>query len=283
MKRAAFGGALALLTAASGGHAQTVAEAEPTSAPVRCYDRVVPLWSGEHALALPAHRLEVGLFGASHYGFGAFEVSLHPLLLFALPHVELKGQVGSWHDRYATALRARVSYPTLLLDLVSREGAGGLLPKTSSPPTALLLEGDFLFTSVLHGTFRGPALLLTVSLGGAAAPHGSFSPTELPLLDFPFLYPRFAALYTSFVPRFFIGVEGPLWRERLVYSASLRYFLMPDLPDAGAASALEPSVALEYRFNDHVAVSAELKSSLADYAYGTRLHLLPYADVRVGF
>jgi hypothetical protein len=241
------------------------------------------VWSGDHALTLAARRFEVGLFQSSHYGLGPAELSLHPVTFFALPHLELKASTGYVGPSCATALRVRLSYPTPFLGLVSREGAGGLLPKTSAPPQALQLEADFMATFALGPPIdTGLGHWVTASLGAAAAAHGGFSPSELPLLDFPFLYQRFAPLYTAAVPRFTLGLQGPVW-GRLYYEAGARYFLMPDLPDVGTASALEPSVRLEYRFSDHVATSLDLEGSLAKYAHGTRLHVLPYADVRFGF
>jgi hypothetical protein len=244
----------------------------------------VPIWSGDHALTLPPRRVELALFGSSRYGLSGLELSLHPITFFALPQLELKGSPFAWQPSHVSALRVRVSYPTLFLGLVSREGAGGLLPKTSAPPQAVQVEGDFLVTALLGDVLRhGYRHLATATLGLAIAPRASYAPSALPLLDFPFLYQRFAALYTWGVPRFSLGVTGPLWQDRLFYEAKARYYLMPDLPDVGTAFALEPSLALEYRFNRSIAASLELKGSLARYAYGTRLHVLPFADLRVGF
>ncbi|HYJ07777.1 MAG TPA: hypothetical protein VEX18_02180, partial [Polyangiaceae bacterium] len=125
--------------------------------------------------------------------------------------------------------------------------------------------------------------LASVLLGFALAAHRSFTPQQLPLLDFPFLYQRFAPLYAPVVPRFGASFEGPLL-GRLWYDASVTYYLIPSLPDVGLAYALEPAAAFEYRSaGDRVALSLGLRGSGARYAYGTRLHFLPYADVRFGF
>jgi hypothetical protein len=168
------------------------------------------------------------------------------------------------------------------LKLVSREGAGGLLPATSSPPQAIQLEFDYLLTAFGSPFRRGYGHMATASAGFATALHGSFTPSELPLLDFPFAYPRLAALYTDVVPRFAFVFEGPLL-ERLHYEASVTYYAMPDLPDVTNAFALEPAAQLEYRFSDRVAMSLGLRTSVAEYPYGTLFHALPYADVRVGW
>ncbi|HVY29166.1 MAG TPA: hypothetical protein VHB79_21555 [Polyangiaceae bacterium] len=236
-----------------------------------------PIWSGNHARPVPEHRLELGLLQNGHYGLSKrLELALHPLWFFALPHVELKA-LAAEQGPLALAVRGRLAYPTIFLGLVSREGAGGLLPKSSSPPQALQIEGELLGSYDL-----APAQTLSAALGVAVAPHASFTSAEMPLLDFPFLYPRFAALYTVLVPRAALYLEGRLWR-RLYYDASALGFLMPKLPDVGTAWALEQSLALEYRAGDRVALSLGTRLSEAKYAYATRLHYLPYADVRFGF
>ena len=234
-------------------------------------------WSGNHARTIARGRVELGLLQSSHYGLSdRVEVSLHPLLFFALPHVELKA-LALARGRLSLAARGRLAYPTLFLGLVSREGAGGLLPKSSSPPQALQIEGDFLATAAW-----ADQQLASAWLGLAVAAHASFDPQELPLLDFPFLYPRFAALYTVLVPRAGLAFEGRIVGS-LFYDLQLGSYLMPALPDVGTAWALEQAVTLEYRFGDRVAFSLGVRTSEAKYAYATRCHFLPYVDVRVGF
>ncbi len=234
-------------------------------------------WSGNHAPTIPRGRVELGLFQSSHYGLtDRIELSLHPILFFALPHVEAKVHALQ-HGRLSWAVRGRLAYPTLFLGLVSRSGAGGLLPETSSPPQALQIEGDVLGSAVW-----AEAQLASASLGLAVAPHASFTPQELPLLDFPFLYPRFAPLYSVLVPRMALSFEGRLL-SRLFYEVALSGYLMPELPDVGTAYALEQALALEYRHCPCLAISAGLRASEAKYAYGTLAHFLPYVDVRFGF
>jgi hypothetical protein len=246
--------------------------------PYECRQRA---WSGNHALTIGPKRLELGLFQSAHYGLGRnLELSLHPISFFALPHFELKTTLAGWQSRAWLGLRTRFSYPTLLLGLVSRSGSGGLLPETSEPPPAVQGEIELITTRAWGQDHRH---LASVLLGFALAAHRSFTPQQLPLLDFPFLYQRFAPLYAPVVPRFGASFEGPLV-SRLWYDVSVTYYLMPSLPDVGLAYALEPAAALEYRFaGDRVALSLGLRGSAARYAYGTRLHLLPYADLRFGF
>jgi hypothetical protein len=235
------------------------------------------LWSGSNALTVPRGRWEFGLFGASHHGLtDAFELSLHPVLVFALPHLEAK-LMAARDQGSAVALRTRASYPTTFLEIVSKEGQFGLLPATSEPPVAFQLEADVVASSEW---FDGE--LASMWLGGTVAAHEAFTPMELPLLDFPFLYQRFAALYGPGVVRIGFSFEGVI-AGGLYYSTELESYLMPGLPDVENASAIEHALELEYRFGEHVAVSSGLRTSYAKYPYGRRTHFLPYLDVRTGF
>jgi hypothetical protein len=233
-------------------------------------------WSGSNALTLPRGRWELGLFGGARHGLtDSLELAVNPLAAVVVPHVEAKLGVARAHGIFA--LRGRASYPTTFLELVSKEGQFGLLPAASEPPVAVQLEADAVATAPW---FEGHLVSLWVGL--AVAVHESFTPEELPLLDFPFLYPRFAPLYGPGVPRLGFSFEGVI-AGGLHYTAELLAFVMPGLPDAGDASAVEPNLALEYRFGARFAVSGGLRMSHAEYAYGRRTHFLPYLDVRAGF
>ena len=234
-------------------------------------------WSSASVYTVPARRWEFGLFQNAHYGVNRHvELALHPLLTFVLPHLEVKVTALETATS-ALGVKARISYPTGFLALVSREGSGGLLPKTSEPPFALQIEGDLGGTLALAAGHR-----VSAWLGLAVAPHAHFTPEELPLLDFPFLYPRFAAVYTPLVPRAALDAEGALL-ARCYYHVGLTGYLLPQLPDVGNAFAVEPLLSLEYRPSDHVALSLGLRSSYAKYPVGARFHTLPFGDVRVGF
>jgi hypothetical protein len=234
-------------------------------------------WSGDRAHTIARGRLELGALSSSHYGVtDRLELSLHPLWFWLLPHVEAKAFAGS-SGPLSFAVRGRLSYPTWFLGVLSREGAGGLLPKTSKPPQALQIEGEGVATLAWY-----EQQWATFSAGLAVAPHASFDASELPLLDFPFLYPRFAALYSVLVPRARLSFEGRIGGG-LFYSVPLSGYLMPELPDVGTAYALEQALELEYRFGDRVALQLGVRTSLAKYAFGTRFHYLPFIDARVGF
>lgn len=233
-------------------------------------------WSTQSAYTLPARRLEVGLLQSTHYGVTeSFELSTPTLGVWLLPALEGKATVLEQRSG-ALGVRGRLSYPTPFLKLVSRSGAGGLLPETSRPPQALGIDVDFLATARWR-----EAVLVSAWFGVGVAPHAVYEPEALPLLDFPFLYPRLAPLYTPVVPRSGVVLEGCLL-AKLHYTGELLLFLLPGLPDVSAAFALEHGQSAEWRFNDKLALSLGVRSSYARYPHGLRGHYLPYADLRIG-
>jgi hypothetical protein len=234
-------------------------------------------WSGSNALTVPKGRWEVALFGGTRHGLtDSIELGMNPLLVALLPHLEAKF-MSARDPRHVLAIRTRASYPTTFLEIVSKEGQFGLLPATSRPPVALQLEGDAIASSEWFEDH-----LASVWIGLAVALHQSFTAMELPLLDFPFLYQRFAPLYGPGVPRGGFSFEGRIV-ENLFYGTELAWYLMPGLPDVDHASALENALELELRFGDAFAFAAGLRTSYAKYPYGRRTHFLPYFDVRAGF
>lgn len=230
-------------------------------------------WSTRGARTLRKGRWELALVGTSRYGLAdGVELEVQPFVFFILPHAAARLRVLE-RGPLSLALAPRVSYPSPFLSLVSREGAGGLLPDTTDVPFAIQLELEAI------GSIRfGGDHVASAHLGGAVAPHARSG--DLPLLDFPFLYPRFAALYTSVVPRLALGLEGPIVAS-VHYAVSVTAFLLP--LDSVDGYAIEPAAELEHRFGAHLALSAGLRTSVARYPVGTRFHYLPFVDARVGF
>jgi hypothetical protein len=260
--------ALALAEAAGAAEPESATAAPSATAPSSAL-----LWASRGAETLRQGRWQLALFGQSHYGLAdGVELALQPLVFLVLPHAEAKLRLLQ-RGAFTLSLRPRLSYPSPFLNLVSKEGTGGLLPATSDVPFALLFESD-LVASERYATEH----VASASLGLAFAPRGSSG--EFPLLDFPFLYPRFAALYGVVVPRAAVSAEGRAV-ERLFYSVELTAFLLPLREFDGYA--LEPAIELQYRFGPRVALLAGVRASIARYPVGTRFHSLPYLDVELGF
>ncbi len=226
-------------------------------------------WSTGSAFTAPEDRVELALLGTSRWVFAKdLELGFRPLAFFVHPHLDLKvywGESGGFHF----GSRHRLSYPSLFLRFVAREGTGGLLPN-DTPIPAIVGLGNTLLASKPWGDqiFTGYATVSVAPRLGDADP---------PLLDFPFLYPRFAALET--VATFELGAraDGALlpW---LAYHADLACHLLP-----GSGWALEQGATLALRPNDSFSFSLGYRLSAAQYPAGFRAHVLPVLDLVAAF
>lgn len=228
-------------------------------------------WSGDTALTVPAGRIEFGLFHQLHWGVtDDVELAAHPALFFLMPHVEAK---VLWYrgEPFYIASRHRLSYPTILLGLLATEGAGGLLPADTDVPQALIIDTDLLATLAFADSH-----FATLEAGLSVAPRGS---GDMPLLDFPYLYPRFSVLDTTANVRAGGGIEGQVG-EHFAYGLDLDFWW---LPAVSGGYAVEHGLNLTWRFSDDHALTGGYRLSHARYPAGNQVHWLPYVDVLLGF
>jgi hypothetical protein len=250
----------------------TLASAASHAQPEPPFSR--PWAPSNSAMSVAARRYELGLFAPSRYGIrDDLELSTHALFFLLLPQATLKLRFYE-QSAFAIAARGRVAYPTLFLKAISKSGAFGLLPETTDPPQAIEMGGDVLASWLFAREHAA-----SVWIGFSAAPRTSSD--DFPLLDFPFLYPRFASLYTAIVPRSGVAFNGRIFGE-LFYGVDLRAYLLP-LSDVEGGFALEQGLSLEYHASAHVAIELALRTSYARYPIGLRTHFLPLFDLKIGF
>ena len=230
-------------------------------------------WPNDTALTLAPGRVSFGVLSQSSWGASSsVELRLHPLLFWVLPHAEVKLR---WLDegRWQLSSVHRLAYPTLFLSLVSREGSGGLLPATTDVPQALLLDNDVLASVEWY-----PAQWASARLGASLALQGGGD--EI-LLDFPFLYQRFAALSAPAVPRIALSAEGELpWR--CWYSLEFRQYWLP-LDDFPVFHASEYAAELYVQLGLSQRIGAGGRFSVAELPVGSRTHFLPHVDYQIAF
>jgi hypothetical protein len=159
------------------------------------------------------------------------------------------------------------------LSLVSREGSGGLLPPTERAPLALMVDTDLIASA---SWLRRQ--LLSVRAGASVAMR---SRGKRPLLDFPFLYQRFAALYAPVVPRVALVASGRVG-PHLGYELELRHYWLP-VDDLPLAQATEYAAALQLFIADDHRIELGGRISSARLPVGRRSHVLPHVDYRIAF
>jgi hypothetical protein len=230
-------------------------------------------WPEPSALTLPRNRVVLGAFSESAWGVTSrIELRAHPLWFWVLPHAEVKIR---WLDAGPWQLSSthRLAYPTPFLALVSREGSGGLLPATTDVPVTLISDNDLLASA--EWTTRQWA---SVRLGLSAAVQGGGD--EI-LLDFPFLYQRFAALSAPAVPKLALIANGELLPV-LSYVLELRHYWLP-LNDFPLAHATEYAVQLGLELGGFQRLGIGGRLATARLPIGWRSHFLPLVDYQVRF
>jgi hypothetical protein len=230
-------------------------------------------WPEPSALTLPVHRVVLGAFSESAWGVTPrLELRAHPLWFWVLPHAEIKLRwLGA--DRWQLSSTHRLAYPTPFLALVSREGSGGLLPATTDVPLALIGDND-LVASVewAEGQWASTRLGLSVAVQGGG---------EELLLDFPFLYQRFAALSAPAVPKLALIANGGLLPV-LAYLIEFRHYWLP-LNDFALAQASEYAVQLQLELGGRQRLGVGGRLGTARLPIGWRSHFLPLVDYQVRF
>ena len=234
----------------------------------------VPLegqWTGMSAIPVRARHGEVAFLAESRFGV-ARDVQLGTYVAgLVAPQVTAMGRVlerGGFH----VSLRGGLMYPTPFLALVTGSGSGALLPADTTPPQALRIEAG------VRATYEWPRRqLLTLAIAGFVAPR--FTHTDSPVLDFPFLYPRFAALDCNGTARFTLTGEG-------VVAGPFRWVASLDtwvLPVVHHGFALEPRAGLAWVAKRRVTLELGYRGTWARYPAGLSYQNAPYADVRVRF
>jgi hypothetical protein len=238
--------------------------AAPAGAEITLFAR----WPTQSALTtLPGH-LILGVFSAGSYStHERLELRLHPLWFLVLPHVEAKLR---WldHDWLQLGSAHRLVYASPFLGLVAREGTGGLLPPTTDVPFAWMLESDAI------GSLRWfDEQWISLRLGAQVALAVAGDPV---LLDFPFLYQRFAPLAAPWVPSLALSLDGTLAR-RAFYTLDYRYLYLPlDGFEAFGAHEWSARVYLEVARGHRVGLGG--RWSVARFPIGWRTHALPFID-----
>ncbi len=235
------------------------------------------IWNHNSARTLPRGRVEFGLFSPSRVGItDRLELQTNLLLDALLPNLGVKGnwaELGGWSLGSAHTLR----YTTRLYSVITAEGTGGILPANIAPPQMIELDNAILLTRDIKRSHA-----LSLDLGASVIPKFSegVNPSgSLPVVDFPFLYTRTAAANGGATLRAGVAMTGSLV-SKLEYLADVDVYYNTAI---FLAPALEQGASLAWRFSDHVSLSGGYRLALAKYEYGTRLHVMPTLDLRVGF
>lgn len=230
-------------------------------------------WPGRTAYLGAPGRLEVGLLHPLRWTVHPrFELSTH-LWLFPLnPNLQLKfslkqltGEIGALQ----LSTLHTVNYPSPWLRAVAREGAGGLLPATSTIPAIVATTHHLLASRSL-----APGVTLTTRVGIRIAWRAG--EVDMPTLDLPLLYPRTAPYHGRFVFQGGVAVNGWLGR-RFGIVGDANFLAVP--AGAAASFSFEQMTLGTWHASPRFAVGAGYQFVYAGYPFGTDLHVFPVVDL----
>jgi len=229
------------------------------------------IWSAGTARVLPDGRAEAGVFAPLRYGMrDRVELSVHPIWFAVAPNAGVKVAWGA-PAGIALASQHGLVYPTPLMRLLSREGAGGIIPSDVRYPH-LLASAHHLLASAPLGDH-----LFTVRAGGRLAWNLTAfdGPRFWSEVEWHLVWPRAAAWFTGWSVDLGLASEGPVAR-RFRYRVELDRFFMPGLRGDWA---WEWAAIAEWRRSERFRLRAGAKWSYAAFPYGTRLSIpLPLVD-----
>lgn len=229
---------------------------------------------GSTAYTVEQGRWEIGLFGPLRYGLtDRLELSTHPLFFFVSPNLQAKIHYPTASELHLATVHSLV-YPTPVMRLFAREGAGGLFPPDRDIPHLISIRNEVVATRPLR---TDSAHLLTAATGLQVAPR--FGTSQLVPVELPVVYPRTAAFFTYLTVLGRAELTGPIF-------ASLHYHLGAHIfvyPGAAGSFALEQTGRLEWRNTNTWTLRAGYLATFAGYPFGLEGRILPTLEAAWAF
>ena len=153
------------------------------------------IFGWDNAKTMGDGRFKVGIFSPLEYGVNDdLDISFAPLGEFIMPNVGLKKR---WFNTNLTISTIhQIIYPTIMLDIISRRGTGGVLPDTFKPNYMLNIDNGLLITYTikqLDTTFK-------IRHETTINPN-----TNMPTIDYPIIYNR--TISYSGIDLFNLGID----------------------------------------------------------------------------
>ena len=235
------------------------------------------IWDSHSAHTLPAKRWSVGVFQPIRYGISDnLETSFHPGWFFIMPNASFKvphSDLGS----FKTAKRISLIYPTPLLNMLSREGIGGLIDPNLTIPPMLGVSGSLLFSKDALGFNLTSKVGLDIGLVMGELDTRSN-------IDLPIVYHRLEVFHNKWGLHAGLDLVKEVSKDlELFLDLDLR--LLPDF-DKGNESqeysmrsgdySIEHKLLVSWNRGNRFRILVGYKLVAGDYPYGKQMRLLPY-------
>ena len=234
-------------------------------------------WDSHSAHIMPPKKWSVGIFQPLRFGLKeGLELSSHPGWFLVLPNVSFKIPFADFKS-FNTATKVYFVYPTPLLNMLSREGIGGIIDPNLTIPPMLGVSGSFIMSrEVLR-------VNLTAKIGlDFGLVFGDLDTRSN--IDLPIVYHRLEVFQNGWGWHTGLDLDTKLIKKvRILVDLDLRY--IPETGKRGKGKnydmrsgdySIEHKMLLIWEPSSTFRIMTGYKLVSGDYPYGKQTRLLPY-------
>ena len=222
-------------------------------------------WSDGTAYVTPHGRWETGLFQPLKYGYSpSTELSAHPLAMAVIPNITVK-HVWKVQLNATWASVHSLYYPTPLLNMLAKEGTGGLISPEFEIPPAVIIANELRVSRPINDR-----VIMTGKTGLALGlVFGDLD--ERTTIDFAVAYQRLSPLYDGAYIR--IGADFDI-----VLTDHISLLLDDDLfliKNSDATLGLEHKGLIKWSKSARFKAMIGYKVVFGQYPFGNQWNIMP--------
>ncbi|MAJ45045.1 MAG: hypothetical protein CMF96_09930 [Candidatus Marinimicrobia bacterium] len=230
------------------------------------------------AFLLEKGQKEIGIFAPLRIGkTEKTEFSIHPILGFIIPNFKMKSKL-TISENLKNVYFLKLTYPTPLLNMVQREGVGGLITpgiesnakKEVEIPHMLVSELGIISSRFIKEKF-------CFSASGSIAFTTKFGDVnERITIDLPYFYPRMKMYNSKFTLISGLTFSGKIWKNiSFDTENSLRLTL-----GSKKYIAFEHHNQMFWSFKSNMKLVLGYNIYFAEYPFGNQWDLIPHIDLK---
>ena len=234
-------------------------------------------WDSHSAYLLPAKKWSVGVFQPLRYGIkNDLEMSIHPVWFFINPNLSIKFSLPNFKS-FKSSSKLSFIYPTPLLNMLAREGIGGLIDPNFTIPPMLGVSGSLLLSKRVldfNTTFKAG-----VDLGMVMGDLDTRANIDLPIV-----YHRLEVFQNGWGCEFGFDINKNIF-DRFRAHMDIDIRLLPDFRSTDQETyysmhsgdyAIEHKMLLIWEHSSKFRIITGYKLVHGEYPYGKQTRLLPY-------
>lgn len=231
-----------------------------------------PSNSSGTAYLMPAHTWECGINQPYRHRLSPkIELFTYAFKFPLSPNAGIKVGLGQ-KGNFLLASEHALNFPTPLLNVISREGIGGVLSPEFDFPFILTVTNNLLATSQLSSN-----QWLTLKAGWIVALRGSV-PDRQSTIDLPVFYPRMAHYYKGTSIRVSAGLKGRI-TKKLWYDEGIQLFC---ITRSYNNLFIENTGSLSWSVCRRISLKGGYNLSYGHYPFGSHWQLWPAFDLIFG-